>query len=97
MPRVEGSEVEGKLPESATEDTAAVTMSVTSVSLMVSEPFAVRLVSVSPRAARSPAEVSLAEISGVSLVPVMVMATVVVLAAWESEPKAPLLSVRVRV
>ena len=43
---------------------------------MMNEPLLVRVVSVSVRADPSPAELSLAEITGVSLVPVIVMVTV---------------------
>ena len=61
---------------SATELTAAVTVSVVSTSVTVTEPLVVRVVSVSVREATSPAVVSCAEISGVSLVPVIVIVTV---------------------
>ena len=65
-----------KLPESATEVTAAVTVSLVSRSLTVSEPLLLRVVSVSVRAATSPLDVSVAYTSGESLVPVMVIVTV---------------------
>ena len=65
-----------KLPEIATEVTAAETVSVVSRSVTVSEPLVLRVALVSVNEPTSPAEVSLAEISGVSLVPVMVTVTV---------------------
>ena len=76
MPKALGSNADGKVPDSATELTAAITVSAVSTSVTVKEPVVVRVVSVSVRAARSPALVSLAEITAVSLVPVMVRVTV---------------------
>ena len=63
---------EVKVPERATEETAAVTVSEVSTSVTVIEPEVERVVLVSVREAVSGALV----ISGVSLVPVMVMVTV---------------------
>ena len=80
-------------PVMATESTVAAMVSVRSMSVTVIEPEEERVVLVSVRAAVSGALV----MTGVSLVPVMVRATVVVAAAAASEPVAPLLSVRVRV
>ena len=77
----------------ATASTVAAMVSVRSMSVTVTVPVSVKVVFVSPKA-----EVSAPWLmTGVSLVPVMVMATVVVVSAGESEPVAPLLSVRVRV
>ena len=61
-----------KVPLSATEETAAETVSVVSTSVTVMEPAVERVVSVSVREAVSAPPV----MTGVSLVPVMVMVTV---------------------
>ena len=76
-----------------TESTVAAMVSVRSMSVTVIEPEVERVVLVSVRNAVSGALV----MTGVSLVPVMVTATVVVETAAASEPVAALLSVRVRV
>ena len=80
-------------PVMATESTDTATVSVMSKSVTVIEPEEERVVLVSVRDAVSGALV----MTGVSLVPVMVTATVVVEAAAASEPVAELLSVSVRV
>ena len=82
-----------KEPERAREETTAETVSVVSPSVTVIAPFVVRVVSVSVTEFVSAPPV----MTGVSLVPVMVTAMVVVEAAAASEPVAALLSVRVRV
>ena len=84
-----------KEPERAREETTAETVSVVSPSVTVIAPFVVRVVSVSVTEFVSAPPV----MTGVSLVPVIVTATVVVEAAAPStlEPVAALLSVRVRV
>ena len=80
-------------PVMATASTVAVMVSVRSTSVTVMEPVVVIEALVSVSAAVSGALV----MKGVSLVPVMVTATVVVAEAEASEPEAPLLSVRVSV
>ena len=80
-------------PVMATESTVAATVSERSMSVTVIEPEVEMVVLVSVREAVSGALV----ISGPSLVPVMVTATVVVEAAAASEPDAVLLSVSVSV
>ena len=84
-----------KEPERAREETTAEMVSVVSPSVTVIAPFVVRVVSVSVTEFVSAPPV----MTGVSLVPVMVTATVVVEAAAPStlEPVEALLSVRVRV
>ena len=84
-----------KEPAMATEETAAMTVSEVSPSVTVIAPIDLRVVSVSVTEFVSAPPV----MTGVSLVPVMVTATVVVEAAAAStlEPVAALLSVRVRV
>ena len=77
----------------ATESTVAAMVSARSMSATVIEPEVVRVVLVSASEAVSGALV----IIGVSLLPVMMTATVVVVAAAASEPVAPLLSVSVSV
>ena len=64
------------MPERATDDTLAVTVSLESISVTVNVPAALMLALISDRAAASPAVLSFAEITGVSLVPVMVTVTV---------------------
>ena len=86
-----------KDPLRATDEMEAVTVSVRSTSVTVSEPLVERVVLDSVREATSPAEVSVAVMSGVSLVPVMVMATVVVAEVEACGLVAPLLSASVRV
>ena len=77
----------------ATESTVAAIVSARSMSATVIEPEVVSVVLVSASEAVSGALV----IIGVSLLPVMMTATVVVVAAAASEPVAPLLSVSVSV
>ena len=76
VPRAEGKEAVGKVPERATDSTLAVTVSLESISVTVNVPAALMLALISDRDAASPAVLSLAEITGVSLVPVMVTVTV---------------------
>ena len=91
--REAGTAPEKEPPVMATESTDTATVSERSMSVAVIEPEEERVVLVSVRAAVSGPLV----MTGVSLVPVMVTATVVVEAAAASEPVAALLSVRVRV
>ena len=91
---VRGTDAEEKDPPvMATESTDTATVSLRSMSVTVIEPEEERVVLVSEREAVSGAFV----MTGVSLVPVMVTATVVVETAAASEPVAALLSVKVRV
>ena len=85
-------------PVIATDSTTAATVSLRSGSVTINEPVVLIEAFVSLMgAATSPAATSRPLITGESLVPVRVMTTRTVVAAAESVPLAPLLSVRVRV